>query len=138
MARKASAKVVLNRQALTEFGTDFAQGLGEVARTIVETADAPDATPYGEGLVDRGGWLVYLDKNKIDGGGLDGKQPPKPRGFTPNDGVSAIGGFSFPAHFQELGTVKEPARPFLWPAVLAVEGQIPEIMKKSFKSWNKP
>jgi hypothetical protein len=138
MPRKTSTKVVMNRQALTALGTDLAEGFGEVARTIVESAPAPDATPYGAGLVRNGGWLVYLGSKKIDGGGLDGKQPAKPRSFTTDDGISAIGGFGFPARFQEQGTVKQGARPFLWPTVLAVKDQIPDIMKRAVGKWSKP
>lgn len=138
MARKTSAKVVLNRQALTELGMGIAEGFEEVARTIVETADAPDATPYGEGLVDRGGWLVYLGTKKVGGGGLDGKQPAKPRAFRPEEGsISAIGGYGFPARFQEEGTVAQPARPFLWPAVLAVKDEILAIMKRAVGKWGR-
>ena len=34
-------------------------------------------------------------------------------------GVAVAGGFPFPARFAELGTVNQPARPFLTPALMA-------------------
>lgn len=130
MARKPSARVVLNRAALTELGLALAEGVEEVARTIVETADPPDATPFGEGLVTSGGWAVYAGKAKVAGGSLDGTQPNKPRGFRPApDGITGIAGFGFPARFQEMGTVNQPARPWFWPAAMRVAGSAAAIMK---------
>ena len=109
---------MLNRSALTELGVAVAEGVEEVARTIVEVADPPDATPFGEGLVTSGGWLVYLGPRKIGGGGQDGRQPKKPRSWRVRDseGIHGIAGFGFPGRFQEMGTVNHAAQPFLVPA----------------------
>lgn len=130
MARKASARVVLNRKALTEFGVIIAEGVEEVARTIVEVADPPDATPWGEGLVTRGGWLVYLGPKKIGGGGQDGRQPKKPRAFRVqgSDVIQAIAGWGFPGRFQEMGTVHHAAQPFAMPAADRVVPHAARIM----------
>lgn len=130
MARKPSSRVVLNRAALTELGLALAGGVEEIARTIVETAEPPDATPFGEGLVTDGGWLVYQGPNKVAGGSLSGRQPKKPRAFKTRGttGIVGIAGFGFPAKFQEAGTVNQPARPFLAPAVVRVKGVAGEIM----------
>ena len=130
MARKPSARVVLNRQALDSLHLALAEGVEEIARTIVETADPPDATPFGVGLVDRGGWAVYAGSKKVGGGSLDGTQPNKPRAFRPEPtGVTGIAGFGFPARFQEIGTVHHAAQPFLWPAAMAVASRGGEIMR---------
>lgn len=130
MARKPAARVVLNRAALDSLHLALAEGIEEVARTIVETAEPPDATPYGVGLVDSGGWAVYAGSKKVGGGSLDGTQPNKPRAFKPlPTGITGIAGFGFPARFQETGTVSQPARPFLWPSAMRVAGSAPEIMK---------
>lgn len=129
MARGPSARVVLNRKALAGLTLALADGMEELARTIVETADPPDAPPYGQGLAARGGWLVYANGKKVAGGGLDGKQPKKPRAWRASrDGVSAVAGFGFPARFQEFGTVNHAAQPFLTPAVGRVRPYVEDIM----------
>lgn len=128
---KTNARVVMNRKALDEVQLAIADGMEAVCREIVKTARPPDATPFGEGLVTRGGWLVYNGSKKIAGGSLDGKQPKKPRAMTVRGqrGISAIAGFGFPGRFQEMGTVNHSAQPFLWPAFEAVADDIPRIMK---------
>jgi hypothetical protein len=129
MARKPSARVVLNRQMLTKLGLAVANGVEEVARTVVETADPPDAAPFGAGLVTRGGWLVYVGNKKVAGGGTDGRQPKKPREWRPATGaVSGVAGFGFPAMFQEFGTAFHGAQPFLTPAVDRVRPHAGQIM----------
>jgi hypothetical protein len=129
--RKASAKVVLNRAALSEVHLALAEGVEEVCRTVVEVADPPDATPFGEGLVTRGGWLVYDGPKKVGGGSLGGLQPKKPRAFKVKGtaGIVGIAGFGFPGRFQETGTVNQPARPWFTPAVVQVKGVAPQIMQ---------
>jgi hypothetical protein len=130
--RKPSARVVLNRSALDEVHLALADGVTEIARTIVETARPPDATPFGEGLVTQGGWLVYNGSKKVAGGSLSGNQPKKPRAFRVRgtEGIAGIAGFGFPARFQETGTVDQPARPFLMPAVVKVKGVAADIMRE--------
>jgi hypothetical protein len=130
MARKPSARVVLNRAALDQVHLALADGVEEIARTIVETAGPPDATPFGLGLVNSGGWAVYDGKKKLSGGSLDGSQPKKPRAFRAEaTGITGIAGFGFPARFQETGTVHQPARPFLLPAAIRVKGIAAAIMR---------
>lgn len=131
MARKPSARVVLNRQALDRVQLALAEGLEEVARTIVEVAEPPDATPFGEGLVTNGGWLVYAGAKKVGGGSLRGLQPKKPRAFRVQGtaGIQAIVGFGFPGRFQEMGTIHHPAQPFFTPAVDATIPHAAEIME---------
>ena len=131
MARKASSRVVMNRAALNEIDLAIAEGLEEVVRTVVENAQPPDAPPYGSGLVAHGGWLVYAGANKVGGGSLDGRQPKKPRSFQVKGSrqIQAIAGFSFPGRFQEAGTAKMRANPFLTPSAAEVTPHAPSIMK---------
>jgi len=131
MARKPSTRVVLNRAALNTVDLATAEGLEEVVRTVVETARPPDAPPYGQGLPAHGGWLVYAGAKKVGGGSLDGRQPKKPRGFRVQGSrmLQAIAGFSFPGRFQESGTAKMAANPFLTPAASATVPHAPSIMK---------
>lgn len=136
MARKMNARTVLNRQALNEVGLAVADGAEEVVRSIVETANPPDATPYGEGLVTAGGWLVYHGSKKVGGGSLRGKQPKKPRALRVRGTteITAIAGFSFPGRFQEIGTVHHAAQPFLWPAWTRVEPRLEQIMAPAVRA----
>lgn len=133
MARSPSARVVLNRSKLTELGEALADGAAEVCRTILDVADPPDAEPFGQGLVTRGGYLVYNGANKVAGFGQDGKQPKKPRAFAVRGtaGIQAIVGFGFPARFQEFGTVKHGAQPFFTPAVDSVVPHVADIMRSA-------
>lgn len=136
MARKPSARVVLSRAALDELHLALADGVEEIARTIVETARPPDASPFGQGLVTEGGWLVYAGPRKVAGGSLRGLQPKKPRALkvAGTAGIVGIVGFAFPARFQETGTVHQPARPFLMPAAVAVKDVAPDIMRSAVGS----
>lgn len=116
MAKGRTARVVLNRKAIDGVRLALADGVFAVAKTIVNEADPPDATPYGKGLVTNGGALLYVDGKKLDGMGLDGRQPGKPRSAKSSPGTVAIAGFGFPGRFLEFGTVKMAAQPFFTPA----------------------
>lgn len=106
-----------------------------MAKEIVRTADPPDATPYGVGLVTRGGTMVYKGSKRLDVWSLDGRAPKKPRKFrvAGMGGIVAIAGFSFPARFQEFGTSHNPPQPFLGPAKNAVMGRVKSIMARTVK-----
>lgn len=127
------ARVVLNREALSQLDRVMATGLESLAMRVIQTAKPPDAekgvgyiggqrfqrTP-GRALADNGGWLAYVDGKRVGGWH---EVTRKPRAFKVRGrGVSIAVGFSFPARFQELGTVRQPPRPFLTPAVQAVVG----------------
>jgi hypothetical protein len=115
--RKTSTRVVTNRAALDKAWLAVADGLLEVGQAIVDDAHPPDATPYGQGLVDRGAAAVWVNGKKI-GGGAD-----KPRGIRVRQyPIVGVAGFGFPARYQETGTVHQPARPFLTPAAVRVKG----------------
>lgn len=116
-----SARVVLNRQRTAKVHLAVADGLGAVGLAILRRADPPDATPYGAGLVRNGGLLLYRGRSKLAGFGLDGRQPRKPRAVRlEEDQTVCIVGYGFPGRFQELGTVRQAAQPFLTPAAQAV------------------
>jgi hypothetical protein len=131
MAR--TTRVELNRRALHELALAFADGVHEVGKRIVEVADPPDAAPYGEGLITRGGVLTYVDAKKVAGWTKEGEQPSKPRSVVirrERGNILAIVGFGFPGHFQELGTVHHRAQPFLTPAVSRVEPEAIAILDR--------
>lgn len=136
MARKVSSRVVLNRQALDKVTLAVAEGVERVVERIVRTARPPDATPFGDGLVTRGGWLVYAGSKKIGGDSLDGSTPKKPRDMrvAGRNAIIGVAGFGFPGRFQELGTVHHAAQPFLWPAYLQVESEIGPIMAPAVRA----
>ena len=133
MARKPSARVVLNRSRMARVHLGLADGVGAVAAEIIEVANPPDATPYGVGLVQGGGWLLYKGDKKLAGAGLDGRQPKKPRSLRVRGTtlIVAIAGFGFPGRFQELGTVQAGAQPFLVPAErLVIPGKVDYLMRR--------
>ncbi len=132
--RKRSSRVVMNRKSVDQVRLAVADGALAIARTIVEEADAPDETPFGEGLVQRGGAIVYIGAKKVGGFGLDGRQPKKPRAIRvrgKTDEILAVGGYSFPARFQEFGTIHQPARPFLTPSMNRVIPRAAGIMRQA-------
>lgn len=128
-----NSRVVLNRKALDGVALATADGVFAVAQATIREANPPDATPYGQGLVDHGGAAVYFGSKKIDGFSLDGTQPQKPRAVrTPRDGeIVAFAGWSFPANLQERGSVHQPARPFFLPAVNRVIPRAPGIIRQA-------
>lgn len=114
----STSRVVLNRRALNALAGAFADGLGEIGKAAVEGADAPDATPYGVGLVRHRDWGVWAGSKKVGG------TATKPRSDRLNrQGLTMFAGFDFPGRFQETGTSHQPARPFFTPSILRV---IPE------------
>jgi hypothetical protein len=126
-------RIELNRQALNEVAGAFADGVFEVGKAIVENADPPDAAPFGEGLVTRGGVLAYHGSRMIGAWSLSGKKPKKPRKVkvrAEEGNVYAIVGFTFPGRFQETGTINHAAQPFLTPAVNQTRGQAAAILDR--------
>ena len=132
MAQKRSARVVPNRRAMDQVQLAIADGILEVGKAVVTVADPPDAAPYGEGLVTRGGTLVYDGQAKVGGWGEDGRQPPKPRAFGVSSGtINAAIGFGFPGRFQEFGTSKMAANPFFMRAFNAVWERRASIIRQA-------
>jgi hypothetical protein len=123
-----NARMVMNRAALDELQRGMADGLLVLGQRILDDARSVmkpghlDAPPYGEGLIASGHVLVYALGKKV--GGEEGGTG-KPRGMkAPKDQAVMGVWFSAPhAHFAELGTIRQPARPFLTPAVMANIGE---------------
>lgn len=120
MAATRRPRVELNREALAELDLAMAHGLETMAAQVLAETDAPDATPFGQGLVDRGGWVSYVDGKRVGASAGDVKKPRAMR--VRGQGVSVGVGYGFPARFQEMGTERQPPRPFLTPVVQRVMG----------------
>jgi len=115
MPGKVSTRVVVNRKALTAIREGEVAGMERLALAVLATAqpNVPDAPPYGEGLVVEGDYGVWSDGRKVAGGAS------KPRSVRTKEGVTIVVGYPFPMRFYEEGTIHQPARPVLTPAMLA-------------------
>lgn len=113
MARKNN-RLVLNRAALDAITLGLADGLLALADAVIAATKVPDAPVLGAGLIESGGTVAYVLGKKVGGSAA------KPTAMKVRTmGVAVAGGFPFPARFAELGTVNQPARPFLTPALMA-------------------
>lgn len=112
--RKPSSRVVYNRQCADALRLGVADGLVMLADAMIEASDPPDAAPYGEGLIESGGSVAYIDGKKVAG------IATKPRGEPTKTGIVAFAGWGFPARFNEFGTINQPARPFFGPGIESV------------------
>lgn len=114
MARKLSSRVVVNRKALSAIREGAVAGLEQLAIDTLAAAapNVPDDDPIGVGLVTTGSYGVWADGKKVAGLGQ------KPRREKVKTGVTLIVGYDFPARFNEGGTIHQPARPFLTPAMV--------------------
>ena len=115
---KPTTRTVLNRTRLHELDFGIAKGLEFLAMQVIETARPGDAPPYGQGLVENGRFISYVDGKRIGG---DADKKPKAMKVRGKGIVIGVG-YPFPARFHEMGTVKQPPRPFLTPAVMSVVG----------------
>ena len=113
MARKNN-RVTLNRAALDAITLGMADGLLALADAVIAATKVPDAPALGVGLIEAGGTVAYVLGKKVGGAA---KKPTAMK--VRKLGVAVAGGFGFPARFQELGTINQPARPFLTPALMA-------------------
>lgn len=115
MARKPTARVVMNREAVDAIRLGFADGMQEEGEAIIAAA-APrisDAEPTGRGLKFSGKATTYVDGKRIAGTGTP------PRGQVPRAGTVTIVGFGWPGYWYETGTIKQAPRPVLTPAMVA-------------------
>lgn len=119
LARRG-AQVVMNKAALDAAQLGIADGAIELSNVILAdaTANAPDAPPYGAGLVESGAATVWALGKLISGDVNRAASKNKPRGAkTPKDQVVMFVAFrATHAHLLELGTVNMAAHPFLLPA----------------------
>lgn len=127
MARKASARTVLNRKALNDIAGALADGMGMLGAAVIERADPPDAEPFGKGLVTTGDWGVWAGTKKV----LGSATKPRTERLS-RTGLTMLVGFGFPGRFQEKGTINHPAQPFLTPAVMAEFPDAGGHLKRAF------
>lgn len=128
MAKGPTKRVVMNRAALDAMALGLADGLLAMGTAILEDAvahaphDEEKAAERGVApMRETGGVYVEVNGRKVGGNG--NKPPSRTRstrmgGYRSVKGAASMAvGFGSPiAHFAELGTVKENARPFLTPA----------------------
>ena len=129
MAGRVTAKTIVNRQALTSIRGRFVDGMDAIGAKVIDVATphVPDAPPYGKGLVERGGYAVWSDGQKVAGAAA------KPRGEVPKVGVTLMVGYDFPARFLEEGTIYITPRPWVTPAMLEVLPDKDGILAEKFK-----
>lgn len=110
----------MNREALDAIRLGQADGLEAVGEAIIAVATprAPDAAPYGKGLVGGGSVVTMVDRRKVASFGPLSRIPRS--GRVPAVGTVSVVGFSFPGRFKETGTIYNPAEPFLTPSVAEV------------------
>ena len=130
-------KMVLNRAAVDQIILATADGLFELGKSIVNNAKVPDAAPYGEGLVQGGAAVAYVGYKRVGEWSKTGDPVAKPRRarLTPAaDSSTVIFGYGFPGRFQEQGTVKQAAKPFLTPETMA---EVPQAEGFIRAAWYK-
>lgn len=128
MAPRKNTRVVLNRATFQQVTLGMADGLLALADAVIAAAKVPDAPVIGEGLVDAGGTVAYAFGKKVGG------YAAKPRALKVKSlGVAIAGGFPFPAHLAEFGTINQPARPFLTPALMATVGDAEPYLRAAMK-----
>lgn len=119
LARRG-AQVVMNKAALDAAQLGIADGAEELGRAILADAKAhaPDAPPYGQGLIESGVTAVWALGKLVAGDTSKAASKNKPRGMkVPKDQIVMFVGFEAPhAHLLELGTINMPAQPFLTPS----------------------
>ena len=129
---KRTSRVVLNRKAVDGITLAAADGAFAVAKAVLEVAVVPDAEPYGVGLIQGGGAIVYANGKKVDGTTIGGRQIPKPRKVNVKDyPVVAIAGYGFPARLVHFGTVRMRGQPFLVRAAAIVASRADSIFRQA-------
>lgn len=122
---KTNVRIVRNRAALEKAKLAAADGILAICEDIVATAKPPDATPFGVGLVTSGAAGVWVKGRKV-GGNADKPRALKVRQYE----IVGVAGFGFPGRFQETGTSRQPARPFLTPSANIVSPKGPGIVAR--------
>jgi hypothetical protein len=123
MPRGASAarRTEINRAKIDEALLRVADGLFNVGKHIVRQAVVPMAEPSRTQLYARGGAIGWVNGKRIAAWAREGSgtQPKKPRAVkVSGTTIVVVGGFGFPARFQEIGTINQPSRPFLTPVFM--------------------
>lgn len=116
-------RVVYNKAALDALYAGMADGLLELGPAIIAAARAnalssekrPPAERHDPPMAETGNFVVYGLGKKV-GGDEGGTGKPRAMKAPPDQVVLGVWFSSRVAHFKELGTIKEVARPFLLPA----------------------
>jgi hypothetical protein len=114
-------RVVLNRAAFDAITIAIADGAFELAKSIIGSVHVPDAPPIGKGLVQHGGVLAFVGKKRVGAWSTGPELPftrPKASKLTAV-GVTVIGGFGKPMKLYETGSIHQPARPVVTPALMS-------------------
>ena len=120
MAASSQRRVVLNRAFFDQATLAEADGLIELAKTIVDEMRIPDAEPLGQGLVEGANAIAFVGRKRVGVYATGGQTSiKKPRAAKLSDGITVIGGVGFPGRFLEEGTIHMPAQPFATPALMA-------------------
>lgn len=112
-------RIVLNRAAFDAITLAVADGAFELAKSVIEGADVPDAAPYAVGLVQGGAAIAFVGSKRVGVFSKTGASVKKPRAAKLSKGITVIGGFGFPGRFVESGTTNMGAQPFLTPELMA-------------------
>lgn len=117
----SAVRVVKNRATFDAITLGLADGLEALAEAVIAATKPPrdqhpEANDVLPPLYTTGGTVAYVLGKQVGGtGGVT-----KPRAMKVKSlGVAVAGGFGFPGHFAEFGTIHEPARPFLTPPFMA-------------------
>ena len=139
---KRGAQIVMNKDAVDALYAGMADGLVELGERII--ADARASAPRDPTTAAARGVPMMADTGSVSvWGPVNGKSSllhgsaqvaagkNKPKGLkVPVDQVVMVAAFASPlSHFAELGTIKEPARPFLTPALMSNIGNAGEYVK---------
>jgi hypothetical protein len=129
MAKKYTKRVEINRSAVAAVRLVLADGMFAIGQQILANTHPPDDPPYGQGLVEGGGAVVWVDGKKVAGTTIGGRQVAKPRAVRlPKPGIVLVVGYGFPGRFVHNGTIHNVPNPFLARSVFGMVGQMGGIM----------
>lgn len=148
---RRGAQIVMNKEAIDALQMGMADGLIELGdRIIADASHGPGgsgvgslrdpATAAARGvpmMLDTGYVTAWALGKLVYGSAEVAASKNKPRGLKVRpDQVVMVAAFASPlAHFAELGTIKETARPFLTPAVMANVGNAGEYVKGAMSRY---
>lgn len=129
---RTSKAVRINYAALEEVGQRTADAMAALGQKTVEGASSKLTEGHGveTGQMKRsGGFVVYVNKKKVAGNATMRK--------VDKSDLAMYVGFGFPARFYEMGTIKQPSRPFLSPTFYreapGLPGDVKRRMAKGFR-----
>lgn len=133
---KQSSRVILNRSKVQEMRLGIADALFGVALKVLDNTHPPDAPPYGKGLIEGGGALAFVDKRKVNGTTIGGKQIKKPRSLRMEPvSIVAVVGYGFPGRLVHNGSIHNRANPFLRRSGLEILPDAKAIAGSRLSRW---